>query len=66
MDYYSNPKNDGNIGISLHNFDNSITAKWKKGEGMVQVVFELFLESDNCNSNKNREGGIGSTNKKGE
>ena len=63
MDYYQNAKNDGNIGISLHNFDSNVTAKWKRGEGVVQVVFEPFLESDNCNTDNTRIGGIGSTNK---
>lgn len=61
-DYYSNVKNDGNIGICLHNFgDKNIF--FKKGEAVCQGIFSKFLESDNCNTKIKREGGIGSTNK---
>jgi len=61
-DYFGNSKNDGNIGACLWNPTNEpITIK--KGERIVQGIFELFLESDNCNTKKERDGGIGSTNK---
>ncbi len=59
-DYYSNPKNDGNIGIVLYNFENT-TCRIKEGEGIAQGIFKKFLESDNCNTDDERSGGIGST-----
>jgi len=61
-DYYNNIKNNGNIGVSLHNFGKE-TMHFKKGEGLVQGIFEKYLESDNCNTEEERKGGIGSTNK---
>ena len=60
-DFYNNSKNNGNIGISLYNFGKT-PAVWEKGEGVIQGIFEPFLESDNCNSEYERSGGIGSTN----
>lgn len=61
-DYYNNPKNDGNIGIGLRNIG-CLTQKIKKGERVVQAVFQPFLESDNCNTENERNGGYGSTGK---
>ena len=61
-DYYSNPNNDGNIGIFLKNIsDESITIK--KGERVAQGAFFNFLVADNGNTDKERIGGFGSTNK---
>lgn len=60
-DYYSNPKNDGNIGIALRNTTNTVMS-FKKGDGLMQGTFYNFLVADNCNSVVMREGGIGSTN----
>ena len=61
-DYYSNPNNDGNIGIFLKNIsDESITIK--KGERVAQGAFFNFLEADNGNTDNERVGGFGSTNK---
>ena len=61
-DYYSNPNNDGNIGIFLKNIsDESITIK--KGERVAQGAFFNFLVADNGNTDKERVGGFGSTNK---
>ena len=62
-DYYQNQKNDGNIGICLHNM-NIFPEKIEFGERIAQGIFKSFLESDNCNSEEERIGGIGSTNKK--
>ena len=62
MDYYSNPDNDGNIGIAIYNrndHDVIIVA----GENIAQGIFKPFLESDNCNTDDIRVGGIGSTSK---
>ena len=60
-DYYSNPNNDGNIGIFLKNIsDESITIK--KGERVAQGAFFNFLEADNGNTDNERVGGFGSTN----
>lgn len=59
-DYYSNPANDGNIGICLVNNGNKpITLKPK--EGIAQGIFFNYLVADNCNSEEERVGGIGST-----
>jgi len=61
MDYYSNIKNDGNIGICLKNTSNTLK-KIFNGERIAQGIFKKFLVSDNCNSEQDRNGGIGSTN----
>ena len=61
-DYYSNPNNDGNIGIFLKNIsDESITIK--KGERVAQGAFFNFLGGNNGNTDNERVGGFGSTNK---
>ena len=61
-DYYSNPNNDGNIGIFLKNIsDEPITIK--KGERVAQGAFFNFLVADNGNTDNERVGGFGSTNK---
>jgi dUTP pyrophosphatase len=60
-DYFSNPDNDGNIGICLFNNGNEYVII-KKGERVAQGVFERYLVSDNCNSESERVGGFGSTN----
>ena len=60
-DYYSNPDNDGNIGLSLYNYTNEVV-KIEKGERICQGVFIPFLVADNGNTYNNRTGGIGSTN----
>jgi len=61
MDYYSNPNNDGNIGACLWNPTNEAVTI-EKDERIIQGVFVNFLESDNCNTEEERKGGIGSTN----
>lgn len=61
-DYYSNPKNDGNIGICLYNRSNGLV-DLEAGERIAQGIFLPFLEADNGNTDNERIGGIGSTNK---
>ena len=59
-DYYSNPSNDGNIGICLYNYgDKEVTIE--KGERVVQGIFKQFLVADNGNTDNERIGGTGST-----
>jgi dUTP pyrophosphatase len=62
-DYHSNPDNDGNIGICLYNRTNE-TIMVKAGERIAQGIFVKYLVADNCNSDNERIGGIGSTNEK--
>ena len=62
-DYYENESNDGNIGICLYNYgDKEVTIE--KGERIAQGIFKQFLVADNGNTNKERNGGIGSTGQK--
>jgi dUTP pyrophosphatase len=60
-DYYSNPDNDGNIGICLYN-NRSFPVEIKAGERIAQGVFMNYLIADNGNTDEIRGGGIGSTN----
>ncbi|MBF2429810.1 dCTP deaminase/dUTPase family protein [Listeria welshimeri] len=59
--YYSNPGNDGNIGIAIKNFSTApveITA----GERVAQGIFQKYLVADtDILANESRVGGIGST-----
>ena len=59
-DYFSNSKNDGNIGICLKNIGDSYVDV-SKYDRIAQGIFHKYLESDNCNSNEDRNGGYGST-----
>ena len=61
-DYYSNAGNDGNIGIFLINISDE-TQIIKQGERIGQGAFFNFLVADNGNTNNQRTGGFGSTNK---
>ena len=61
-DYFENENNDGNIGIALYNYSNEVV-ELSKGERICQGVFMPFLVADNGNTDKERTGGIGSTNK---
>jgi dUTP pyrophosphatase len=62
-DYYSNPDNDGNIGIALHNFGED-TVYLSEGERVVQGIFINFLIPDEEEVKGTRIGGVGSTGKK--
>jgi len=62
-DYYSNIKNDGNIGLNLWNFGKEVQ-RFSAGDPIIQAVFKKFLESDNCNTEVKRTGGNGSTSEK--
>lgn len=62
-DYYSNPDNDGNIGIELRNLSDK-EVSLHKGERVAQGIFVNFLQADNGNTSKDRVGGIGSTGNK--
>jgi dUTP pyrophosphatase len=60
--YYDNPGNEGNIGLPLLN-TSGVTIEIKRGERIVQGVFEKYLTSDNGNPEDDviREGGFGSS-----
>lgn len=59
-DYFSNPDNDGNIGIFLKNIsDKELIIE--KGERVAQGAFFNFLIADNGNTGVERTGGFGST-----
>jgi dUTP pyrophosphatase len=61
--YYSNPSNDGNIGISLFNTSNK-EVHIKAGERIAQGVFIQYLVTDDDNVlNNERAGGFGSSGK---
>jgi dUTP pyrophosphatase len=60
--YYQNPKNDGNIIISLYNYGTEIQ-EIKIGDKIVQGIFKKYLSSDNGNSDVERVSGLGSTGK---
>ncbi len=62
--YYSNPSNDGNIGLPLWNTtDKEVTLV--AGERVAQGIFKKYLVADNdvC-VNETRTGGFGSTGQK--
>jgi len=61
-DYYSNPDNDGNIGVCLRNESNEERII-EKGESIAQGVFLKYLLADDIVSDQERKGGIGSTDK---
>ncbi|OFG59186.1 dUTPase [Listeria monocytogenes] len=59
--YYSNPGNDGNIGIAIKNFSNEPVAI-EAGERVAQGVFQKYLVADtDIVANESRVGGVGST-----
>lgn len=62
-DYYNNKDNEGNIWLSIQNHDISVH-KFKKGDRIVQGVFQKYFICENDYNNKClRKGGLGSTNK---
>ena len=60
--YYSNPDNDGNIGVSLLNTTDEEEII-KKGERIMQGMFMKYLITDDDNTTEIRTGGYGSTGK---
>lgn len=62
MDYYGNESNDGNIGIFLLNISDEVQYI-HKGDRIAQGMFINYLVADNGNSDNERTGGFGSTNK---
>lgn len=62
-DYFNNSSNDGNIAVCLYNFGNEAVGLLKN-EAIAQGIFKKFLVSDNCNTDSERVGGIGSTTSK--
>ena len=61
-DYYSNPNNDGNIGIFLKNISD-IPQEISIGEKIAQGIFMEYLKTDNDNTTTKRVGGWGSSGK---
>ena len=61
-DYYSNTKNDGNIGFKLKNLtDEEVVIE--AGEKIMQGIFKKYLKTNDDNTLEERTGGIGSTGK---
>lgn len=61
--YYSNPSNDGNIGIAIRNLTEQVV-NVEKGERIAQGIFEKYLLADvDTVANETRIGGVGSTGK---
>lgn len=62
-DYYSNPKNDGEIFFAFFNYTNE-DILIKKGDRIGQAVFQKFLKADNDSFiDRDRIAGFGSTDK---
>lgn len=59
-DYYSNPDNDGNIGIFLKNISD-MPQEISKGDKIAQGIFMEYLKIDNDNTTTKRVGGWGSS-----
>lgn len=63
MDFYGNPKNDGNIALALWNTGTEIV-EYKRGDAICQGIFTPYLTTDNDRPvSEKRLGGIGSTDK---
>ncbi|WP_099221815.1 dUTPase [Listeria costaricensis] len=61
--YYSNPGNDGNIGIAMKNIT-AAPVEIGAGERIAQGIFSKYLVADeDCVQNEARIGGVGSTGK---
>lgn len=59
-DYFSNPDNDGNIGIFLKNISDE--KQWiHSGDRIAQGIFLCYLKAENGNCGCERTGGFGST-----
>ena len=59
-DYYSNPDNDGNIGIFLKNISNT-ELKIFKGDKIAQGIFIKYFKADEDKTTLKRLGGFGSS-----
>ena len=64
-DYYNNKDNEGHIFVCLQN-ESDKEVVIKKGDRFVQGIFIPYLITDDDNTTDLREGGIGSTNNKGD
>ena len=64
-DYYGNSSNGGHIFVCLKNEGDEVI-EIKKGDRFVQGIFIPYLITDDDNTTDLREGGIGSTNNKGD
>ena len=64
-DYYGNSSNGGHIFVCLENEGDEVI-EIKKGDRFVQGIFIPYLITDDDNTTDLREGGIGSTNDKGD
>jgi dUTP pyrophosphatase len=64
-DYYGNSSNGGHIFVCLENEGDEVI-EIKKGNRFVQGIFIPYLITDDDNTTDLREGGIGSTNDKGD
>ena len=63
MSYYSNPGNDGNIGLPLFNTSDK-EVRLEAGERIVQGIFMQYLVADDdAVLSLKREGGFGSSGK---
>ena len=60
-DYYNNENNEGHIWVCLQN-EGKKTYIVKKGESFAQGIFQKYYLAENDNTNKIRNGGLGSTN----
>ena len=60
-DFYNNSKNDGHIRISVTNVSGSVQII-ENNERIAQGIFVKYLTTEDDNTDKIREGGIGSTN----
>ena len=62
-DYYNNSNNEGHMWIRIQN-EGDKDYVVKKGDAMIQGVFIKYLKTDDdIESNEERTGGLGSTNK---
>ena len=61
-DYYGNPDNDGNLGVNLFNLGTTDYVV-KAGDRIAQCMFVNYLTADSGNTDAQRMGGFGSTNK---
>ena len=63
QDYYNNPNNEGHMWIRIQN-EGDKDYVVKKGDAMIQGIFIKYLKTDDdIESNHERNGGFGSTNK---